>query len=173
MRALALSVLLCATASPATADQYWPGPDDIVAADASGLTLTSSDGTARAGMPFGSPFHSTMHTLVSVYGHEVTVGFPQECGEGPLVSVTIPGQISLMFNQDRLSGWMLINDATLRTTSGLGVGSPSAALAAEGSVEYFETGIGTEFSAGDLFGLMSEDRATLQAVWLGDSCIFR
>lgn len=173
MRAPIAFALIAALALPAHADSYRPGTGDIVAPDARGLALTNPDDTARDHMPFGTPFHVTMHTLVSIFGHDVSVGFPQECGEGPLVSVRIPGQIDLMFQNDLLAGWMLINDAALRTPSGLGVGSPRAALTGEGSVDFVDSGIGTEFSAGELFGLMSEDGMTLQAIWLGTTCIFR
>ncbi|WP_341862270.1 hypothetical protein [Gymnodinialimonas sp. 57CJ19] len=159
--------------APAMADVYWPGPGDVVTPHATGLFLNSADGTPREGMPFGSSFHATMHTLVPIYGHDVSVGFPQECGEGPMVSVSIPGQINLMFQDDRLTGWMLIDDSTLRTATGLGVGSPQEALSAEGPVSFFETGIGTEFGAGDLFGLMAEDGRTVAGIWSGATCIFR
>lgn len=157
MRSVAALLTFLALACPVLADTYWPGPGDIVTPHASGLHLSSADGTARDGMPFGSSFHATMHTLVAILGHDVSVAFPQECGEGPLVSVHIPGQINLMFQADRLAGWMLIDDSSLRIGSGLGVGSPRAALAAEGAVDYFESGIGTEFGAGDLFGLIADD----------------
>lgn len=168
-------VLLTATAvvTPTFADTYWPGPGDLVTPHATGLHLTSREGTSREGMPFGSSFHSTMHTLVAIFGHDVSVGFPQECGEGPLVSVDIPGQINLMFQEDRLAGWMLIDDSSLQTAAGLRVGSARAALVNEGTVNYFESGLGTEFSAGDLFGLLSEDGETVQGIWSGATCIFR
>lgn len=173
MRSVAALLTVLALAQPALADTYWPGPGDIVTPHATGLNLSSADGTSREGMPFGSPFHGTMHTLVSIFGHDVSVAFPQECGEGPLVSVHIPGQINLMYQEDRLAGWMLIDDSALRTTTGLGVGSPRAALAAEGAVDFYESGIGTEFGAGDLFGLISEDGASVQGIWSGATCIFR
>lgn len=173
LAAIALATTLVTLAAPAWANNHWPRPDDIVTPHATGLHLSRADGTAQTGLPFGSPFQSTMHTLVSIMGHDVSVGFPQECGEGPMVSVHIPGQIDLMFQEDHLAGWMLINDGTLRTTTGLGIGSPREALAAEGSVGFFESGIGTEFAAGDLFGLMSEDGSSVQAVWSGATCIFR
>ncbi|ABD56279.1 hypothetical protein [Jannaschia sp. CCS1] len=169
-----ITLLAAATlTAPAQADTHWPGPGDIVTPHATGLHLSSADGTSREGMPFGSPFQAIMHTLVSIFGHEVSVGFPQDCGEGPMVSVDIPGQINLMFQDDRLAGWMLIDESALRTTMGLAVGSARADLAMEGAVNFFETGIGTEFSAGPLFGLLSDDSETVQGIWSGATCIFR
>lgn len=170
-----LPALLAATilSSPALADTYWPGPGDIVTPHATGLHLNSADGTSRDGLPFGTPFHTTMHTLVAIFGHEVAVGFPQECGEGPLVSAAFQGQIGLMFQEDRLAGWILIDDDALSTATGLHVGSPRSALVAEGPISYFDSGIGTEFGAGDLFGLMSEAGDAVQGIWSGATCIFR
>lgn len=173
MRIILASLAAAMISAPVLADTYWPSPDDIVTPSATGLHLSGADGTARVDLPFGSPFHSTMHTLVSIFGHDVSIGFPQECGEGPLVSVSIPGQIDLMFQDDRLAGWMLIDDSVLRTPTGLAVGSPSPALTREGAVSFYDSGIGTEFGAGDLFGLMSEDGDTVQAIWSGATCIFR
>lgn len=173
MRILSALTLIAAMASAASADTYWPSPTDVVTAHATGLHVTSADGTARDGLPFGQSFSATMHTLVQIFGHDVSIGFPQECGEGPMVSAGFPGQINLMFQDDRLAGWMLIDDSTVRTTTGLSVGSPRAALAGEGPVSLYESGIGTEFGAGDLFGLLSETGATVQGVWAGATCIFR
>lgn len=173
MRPLTTSLFAIFLSLPAAADTYWPGPTDVVTPHATGLHLTSADGTSRDGMPFGSSFHSTMHTLVAIFGHDVSVAFPQDCGEGPLVSVTIPGQIGLMFQEDRLAGWNLTDGDALRTLTGLRVGSPGAALSLEGEVTYYESGIGTEFGAGALFGLMSEDGSTVQGIWSGAACIFR
>ncbi|GAB5448278.1 hypothetical protein [Gymnodinialimonas sp.] len=173
MRILSTILVLAAMAQAALADTYWPGPDDIVTPHATGLHLTSADGTLREGLPFGTPFHTTMHTLVAIFGHDLTVAFPQECGAGPLVSVHVPGRINLVFQEDQLAGWMMIGDSSLRTGSGLGIGSPRAALATEGAVEFYDGSIGTEFGAGDLFGLLSEDGARVLGIWSGATCIFR
>lgn len=167
--ALATSTLV----SPAAANGHWPGPNDTITAHATGLFHTSPDGASRVGMPFGSPFHSTMHTLVAVFGPDVTVSFPQECGAGPLVIASFPNQIDLIFQDDRLAGWFLIDDATIQTWTGLQVGSARDALETAGLVSFFESGIGTEFSAGDLFGLMDEDGSGVAAIWSGTTCIFR
>jgi hypothetical protein len=173
MRILTLTALFCALAAPAQSNGHWPGPGDRVVPHAGGLVHIGADGATRPGMPFGTGFQDTMHVLVAIYGPDVRIGFPQECGEGPMVSAHIPGQIDLMFRDDQLAGWMLIDDGRLQLDPALGVGSPLAALAARGPVTTFESGIGTEFALGDLFGLLSEDGATVQAIWTGATCIFR
>lgn len=170
---LALSTLLALLALPAQAEGHWPGPGDVVSPAKGGLTHVGADGTARETIAFGTGFQDTMHILVAIFGHDVTIGFPQECGAGPLVSAQIPGQIDLMFQDDRLAGWMLIDDAALRMADGVGVGSPLSALEAIGPMETFDTGLGTEFVAGDLYGLLTEDGTAVEGIWTGVTCIFR
>jgi len=169
---LALSLALT-SAPPAHANGHWPGPGDVVAPVKGGLSHAGADGTARDPIAFGTGFQDTMHILVAIFGHDVTIGFPQECGAGPLVSARIPGQIDLMFQDDRLAGWMLIDDTALRMPDGIGVGSPLSALEATGPVETFETGLGTEFAAGDLYGLLTADGTAIEGIWTGTTCIFR
>lgn len=173
MRLLALVALICTLGLPAMAAGHWPGPGDVVTPRVGGLDHVGADGTARDGIPFGTGFQDTMHLLVAIYGYDVSVGFPQECGAGPLVSAHIPGQIDLLFQDDRFVGWMLIGDDAMQMADGLGVRSPLAALSTLGPVGYFESGIGTEFDAGEIFGLLTEDGSAVQAIWTGTTCIFR
>jgi hypothetical protein len=72
-------------AGPLLADAYRPGPGDTITADATGLHLSAPDGSAGRDLPFGTPFHVVMRTLVEIVGHEVYVAFPGECPDGPLV----------------------------------------------------------------------------------------
>ncbi len=66
MHILVPFTMIAAFALPANANAHWPGPGDIVAPNASGLTLTSADESPRSNIPFGSPFQSTMRALVSI-----------------------------------------------------------------------------------------------------------
>lgn len=170
--ALLLSFALTGT-QPAMANAHWPGPGDRVVPAKGGLAHIGADGTPRDPIAFGTGFQDTMHILVAIFGHDVTIGFPQECGAGPLVSARIPGQIDLMFQDDRLAGWMLIDDTALRMADGIGVGSSRSDLDATGPVETFETGLGTEFVAGDLYGLLTGDGTAIEGIWTGTTCIFR
>lgn len=162
-----------AFALPAQANSHWPTPNDILTATPDGLLHETEDGVPRDPIPFGTGFQDVMHVVVAIHGHEVSVGFPAECGAGPMVSADIPGAITLMFQDDQFVGWMLIGDDLLLTRDGLWVGAPRSNLPAAGEVSTFESGIGTEFQAGNYFGLFSEGGDHIQAVWSGTNCIFR
>ncbi len=170
MRLFVAAALFAVTTLPAAAQSYYPSPDDEVSAESSGLTIASASDGASHPLPFGTGFQDTMHMLVLIFGPEVSVAFPQECGAGPLVSATIPGQINLIFQDDRFAGWMLSNDAGLSTSTGLGVGSPTDAV---GPVAFVDYGMGQEFDAGGIFGLLTEEGRAVEAIWAGTSCIFR
>ncbi len=165
--------LIAATALPVHANGHWPQFGDIITPTASGLLHSTEEGVPRDPLPFGSGFQEVMHIMVNVYGHDFEISFPQECGAGPLAIAAIDGQINLTFSNDQLAGWMLIGDDLLTTETGLRVGAPADILPASGEVDFFESGLGTEFSAGDYFGLLTEGLNRVQAVWVGTNCIFR
>lgn len=171
-----LAVLFAlATALPAQANGHWPQPTDTIIPTTEGLLRLNAAGVPQAPIGFGAGFQDVMHILIPVFvwDAQYDIAFPTECGAGPMVSAHFPGRIQLMFQNDVLAGWMLINDAGLVTDTGLGVGAPASALSAAGPVSTFESGLGTEFQAGDTFGLLSDDGTRLQGIWAGTTCIFR
>lgn len=177
---LPVVLALCAAIAmaPAAAQTTEAGPGDRVTAGAAGLHLTGPDGSRRD-VPFGSPFHSTMHAMVAVFGHEIEIAFPQECGAGPLVSASIPGRIDLTFQDDRLAGWFLGRDDALAVDDsvgpggGLALGAPRAALPEAETLWYADSTLGEEFTLGAVAGLMSEDGASVAYLWTGVNCILR
>ncbi|MEJ6389588.1 hypothetical protein [Gymnodinialimonas ulvae] len=173
-RFLAL-LLALATALPAQANSHWPQPTDTIIPTTEGLLRLNAEGVPHDPMLFGTGFEAVMHTLIPVFGWDAPyeISFPSECGAGPMVSVHFPGRIQLMFQDDVLAGWMLIRDAGLVTDTGFAVGSPISALSAEGPVSTFETGLGTEFQAGETYGLLTEDGTRVEGLWTGTTCIFR
>jgi hypothetical protein len=160
-------------AQPLLAEAYWPSTSDTIRADATGLHLTAADGSAGVDLPFGTPFHVAMRTLVAIVGHEVHVAFPGECPEGPLVSVSLPGQIDLNFREDRLEGWFLAAGDAVATTGDLAVGAPRAALETAGTVWRTDSTLGLEFERDGVAGIVSEDGTTVTHLWSGVACIFR
>ncbi|MEX3014400.1 hypothetical protein [Gymnodinialimonas hymeniacidonis] len=168
-----IGALIATLTLPAAADTYWPSESDIVTPTARGLSVASEDGTARAEIPFGTGFQDTMHGLIGIFGWEVDVTFPQECGAGPMVSADWPRDITLMFENDRFAGWFLGTGDLLSTDSGLWHGAPTSNLTTPGGVSFFESGLGTEFDSAGLYGLLTEDGARVEAIWTGVNCIFR
>ncbi|MBF9043946.1 hypothetical protein HKCCE4037_11450 [Rhodobacterales bacterium HKCCE4037] len=173
MRFPVLSAVILGLAFPAGADTHWPSETDVVTPTAAGLSVTREDGTALAEIPFGTGFQDTMHRLIGIYGHEVDIFFPQECGAGPMVSARIPEAITLLFQDDRFGGWFLGRRDLLTTDTGLWHGAPVENLTTAGGASFFESGLGTEFESAGLFGLLSEDGERIEAVWTGLNCIFR
>jgi hypothetical protein len=172
-RAFLLLLASLLAAGPLLADVYRPGPGDTITADATGLHLSAPDGSAGRDLPFGTPFHVVMRTLVEIVGHEVYVAFPGECPDGPLVNVTLPGQIDLNFREDRLAGWFLGPQDEVATTGGLAIGADRASLETGGTQWRTESTLGEEFGRGGVFGLVSEDGKTVTHLWAGTACIFR
>ncbi len=173
MRPALSLALIVALSGPVAADTYWPSETDIVTPSARGLSVASEDGITRADIPFGTGFQDTIHSLIGIFGWEVDVTFPQECGAGPMVSADWPNDITLMFENDRFAGWFMGPGDLLITETGLWHGAPVSNLTTPGGVEFFESGLGTEFGARDLYGLLSEDGARVEAIWTGLNCIFR
>ncbi|MGP1357593.1 hypothetical protein [Roseicyclus sp.] len=166
--ALAVSFLL-----PTAAIAQAPSADDPIRADATGLVILAEDGKGARPLPFGTPFHETMFALIGLVGHDVHVAFPEECPAGPLVSVSLPGRIDVIFEQDRLAGWFVMDGDTVSTGDGIGVGTPRAALEDGRTTWLGDTGLGSEFERAGVYGILTEDGARVDFLWSGLACIFR
>ncbi|MGI3184446.1 hypothetical protein [Nioella aestuarii] len=168
-----LPVLLILLAAPALADSYSPTPGDIVTIGQGGLGLSAADATATATLPFGAPFHESLRTLATIMGHDFSVYLPEECPAGPVVVVSFPNQIDLIYQQDQLAGFMLRRGSTLTTQAGVGLGTPLAALGSFATLDVMESTLGWEFQAGQIHGLLSEREGIVEHLWSGTVCIFR
>jgi hypothetical protein len=156
---LAFASLLAA--GPLLAQGGTPAPGVTITADAGGLHLGAGKGNAGQALPFGTPFHVAMHILVAAIGHDVHVAFPQDCPEGPLVTVSLPGRIDLNFREDRLEGWFLATGDTVVAAQGLSVGTPRAALDTGATAWRGDSTLGLEFERNGVSGLISGDGATV------------
>lgn len=166
-------LLLAPLASPALADSYSPARGDTVTIGQGGLGLASADATASATLPFGTAFHDSLRTLTTVMGHDFSVYLPEDCPAGPVVVVSFTRQIDLIYQEDRLAGWMLRPGSTLTTQAGVGLGTPLAGLGSFATLEVMESSLGWEFQAGEVFGLLSEREGIVEHLWSGTVCIFR
>ena len=173
IRGTCIAIASVLAAAPLLAEVYSPAPADRITADGTGLHLTDVDGAAGRDLPFGTPFHIVIHTLVGIVGHEVHVAFPVECPEGPLVTVSLPGRIDLNFREDRFDGWFIGPGDSVVTPGGLGVGSLPGALETGGLVWRPESTLGTEFERDGIGGLVSDDGKTVTHLWAGTACLFR
>lgn len=160
---------LAAPSDPAVAK----GP--VLAIEAEGLRLFNPDTGAARPISFGMA-QADVITALAFRGPAGT-GTMEECGAGPLQYANWPDGLGLHFQGDKFVGWTVDgrSDNALTTASGIGTGSTRAELEAAYSVEVSETTLGTEFSAGELFGILDgkSNTAKITNLWAGVSCNFR
>ena len=155
-------------APPATAQP-------ALAVEAEGLRLFDpATGSARP-IPFGTARTQTLAALASRGTPET--GTNSECGAGPLAYASWPDGLQLWFQDGAFAGWAL-DDRTagaIGTAAGIGPDSTRADLDSAYAATVDETTLGTEFAAGELFGLLdgAGQGAKITNMWAGVSCNFR
>jgi hypothetical protein len=159
-------------------------PTDI-AADQAVLGL-SGEGI-RAILPTGSirtiTFESDIDTAQTVatnlLGEPSEVVENTECPAGALTIITWSNGFTLNAAQNQFVGWGVqptdAESAKLTTIDGIGVGSSLSELQELYDVEVYESSLGTEFSTGQISGLLTanEADAVITTLWAGTNCIFR
>lgn len=106
----------------------------------------------------------------------VAQGTMEECGAGPIDFAIFGNGMTLHFQDGAFVGWATAPGAEARFADGRGIGSKVADIeTVAGPVEAFESSIGNEFAADDVFGIASGPgtNATVEMLWSGVSCIFR
>lgn len=151
----------------------------VLALEDEGLRLIdATTGTARP-LPFGMDGADVLAVLTGLQGPPAEQGTMRECGAGPLGFARWPDGLTVLTAEGVFAGWSVDGLAAgadrYTTMSGIGVGTTRADLAAGYAAEVEETSLGTEFSAGGLYGLLAgpEPDAAITDLWAGTSCIFR
>ena len=167
--------------SPAIAESISPGPvvaeQPKLALDSEGLRwFAPPNGSARP-LPFGTAQADVLASIERVRG-QAGQGVNQDCSAGPVQYANWPDGLSLAFQNGEFAGWGLDRRASgaLATTSGVGPGLTRAALAQSfGSVTFQKTSLGTEFVAGEIYGLLDGigPEAKITDMWAGVSCVAR
>ncbi len=156
------------TASPAAAA---PG----LAIESEGLRLFDpATGSARP-LAFGTQWERTLAALAFRGAPET--GRNEECGAGPLDYARWPDSLTLYGQDGKFVGWFVDQGAEgkVSTASGVGPGTTRQDLEGAYAAEVFESTLGTEFAAGDLYGLLDSPHpdSPVTAMWAGTSCNFR
>lgn len=159
-----------AAAAPAPADR------PKLAVEAEGLRLfVGAGGSARA-LPFGMAREQVLAPLESYRG-PADGGTNTECGAGALDYAVWADGLTLYFQEGRFVGWALDQRAegAHSTASGIGPGSTRRELEAAYDAKVEQSSLGTEFSAGDMFGVLNGTgpTASVTSMWAGVSCVFR
>lgn len=115
-------------------------------------------------------------TAIKAWGKPAEEGRMEECGAGPLDFARFGNDVTLHFQDGTFVGWSAGSDSTATLPQGAGVGSSLTEIeAAAGTLETFESSLGREFAAGEVFGIASGPGtdARVELFWSGVSCIFR
>lgn len=163
-------------AAPGSAATSTPGAAPRLTVEGEGLRwFLQPSGTARP-VPFGAPESEVLASLQFVRG-PASKGTNEDCGAGPMQFASWPDGLNLVFQDGRFVGWGLDRRATheITTTAGIGPGSTRAELGAAFSATVTQTSLGSEFSAGDLHGVLDgpADGARITDMWAGVSCVAR
>ena len=135
--------------------------------------MNAATGSTRL-LPFGAPEAQVLTALQPLRGAPPERSSSDECGAGPLAFASWPDELQLVFQEGRFVGWSL-DQRGLTTMNGLGVGSTRAELQGAYGAQVGESTLGTEFSAGNLHGLLSGPAtdARITTLWAGTICAFR
>lgn len=146
-----------------------------LAVEAEGLRLFNKQSGSARPIAFGTPREDVIQLLA--FRGKPETGQNGECGAGPLDFANWPDGFGLFFQNDKFVGWNLNSSGkpAVTTASGIGVGSSRAELESAYAAKISETSLGTEFAAGELYGILDGpgQSATITNMWGGLSCNFR
>ncbi len=133
------------------------------------------NGSARP-IPFGRTQGEVLASLETARGPAVE-GTNEDCGAGQVQFASWPDGLSLVFQKGRFVGWGLDSRAnrSIATAAGIGPGATRAELEDAYRVTVSQTTLGTEFSTGDLHGVLGgrADNAIITDMWAGINCVAR
>lgn len=189
---LLLALAACGARNGNTADnERGNAANEAAAANAQGhvadgpsvlLTGTGlfASGTEASQVRFGASRADAMTAVTRTLGRERAMNEVEDCGgSGPARAADF-GALVLFFQQDRFVGWEQ-REASERpfigTPGGATVGArrPTLAAALGGPIEVEQSTLGTEFSRGEISGLLASDRpdAQVDRLWAGSNCAMR
>ncbi len=167
-----------ASAAPDVPDAA-PAPASAVSLDAEGLRFVNPITGAARPLAFGTPQAQTLAALTAALGAPRTTGTNAECGAGPLGFATWADGLSLAFARGAFAGWYVDGRAAearrFTTMAGLGIGTTRAELNDAYEVRVGPTSLGTEFTVGEMGGLLTNatPEATVTDLWAGTTCMAR
>lgn len=148
-----------------------------LALSAEGLQLVVKDtGSARL-LPFDAERKQVVTAVTNVRGEPIEQGRNSEC---QLEYTSWSDGLTLYSSKDHFVGWN-VNSRRPKaakpytTMASIGIGSTRAELDGAYSTLVKQTSLGTEFSAGNLYGILegTGEDAKVTNLWAGRTCIFR
>lgn len=167
-----------ATESDLSAEVVSPDQAMALALTGEGLLLVEEDTGSTTLLPFGMEMDVVQTAVGELLGDPETVSENAECPGDPFIIAAWADGLMLNADGDTFVGWSVRPDEgsdQFTTLAGVGVGSSREDLEAAYTIEVVESTIGTEFTAGDLAGLLSDQTsdAEITDLWAGTVCIFR
>lgn len=152
-------------------DSAADGSAVAVTLDPEGLRLFLPSSAARP-IPFGTPQQQTMAMVSRVRGSARETGASEDCGDE---YATWENGLTLRFSRGRFAGWSAAPGSGLATAAGTGPGSTRADLEAAHVTRVFASTLGTEFSIGDIAGVLESEASDARVLhmWAGVACIGR
>lgn len=147
----------------------------LLALAENGVEVADSAGAPRR-IAFGTPQAGVLAAVGPVAGAPDEQVNQEECPAGPLVTSQYASGLQLVFQDGAFVGWAAESGSAPRTVAGIGPGSTLGQLrAAYPAATVGETSLGTEFTAGDLYGIVSDSTAAgvVEIMFAGINCIFR
>lgn len=177
--ALSLATACTPASPPPEPESSTPTDTDIVLAlTDEGLFLVEEENGSTTLLPFGMAMDTVQSAVTELLGSPEEVSANEECPGDPFVSAIWADGLVLNADGEEFVGWSVrpeAGSAQFTTLSGIGVGSSREDLEMAYTVTVFESTIGTEFTAGQLAGLLSDPTpaAEITDFWAGTVCIFR
>lgn len=141
-----------------------------------GVSLVLENGSSR-NATFGMGRDVVVTMVTAALGKPTDTGRNEECGQGPVDTTDFKGGLSLSFQDGKFVGWDLDGreKGTYTTAAGIGIGSTLKQIRDVMTVTVEESTLGIEFTAGELSGLLTSDKADgkVTNLWAGSVCQFR
>ncbi len=155
-----------------------PDQATALALTGEGLLLVEEETGSTTLLPFGTEMDIVQTAVVELFGNPETVSDNADCPGDPFIIAAWADGLMLNADGDTFVGWSVRPEAgsdSFTTLAGVGVGSSREDLEAAYTIEVFESTLGTEFTAGQLAGLLSDatPEAEITDFWAGTVCIFR
>lgn len=162
----------------ATSDSGTAAPAVRFALAGDGVMLIDATSGSTRQIPFGTPDSTAIQAIAVAFGEPEERNANDECDTGPMEFVIFDGEGLLLAVQGgNFVGWTVRppEGASLRTMSGIGVGSTREELEDSYTATIAPSTLGIEFMAGGLQGVLenNERKAKVVAFWAGASCVAR
>lgn len=175
---LALTLTTACTPRPAAPTSDAAPAAVSLALTGEGVFLVEPESGSTTLLPFGIEMATVQAAVTQVLGSPETVSTHEECPGDPFMSALWPDGLVLNADGEDFVGWSVRPNGgreQLTTLAGIGVGSSREDLETAYVITVFESTLGTEFTAGSLAGLLSDETPTAEITdfWAGTVCVFR